>query len=462
LTLGQLRRRTLSRAGATYARWVERAIGWGTLVWALFWLVFYAIAASQVVIFNVKPGSSTVLPLILSALVAVVVLFTSLNRRTPNVILNRGDLYRLGTAPLEPRAVLAWPFTNARLTAFFTGVLVGLVWWLFAYAFFRFQPALAPVALGLWFAATLDWGWLRYAGSPRGPILVAIVAVGVIGDLTVGIGGSSALLSLNPLGLLIPAVALVVGYVFSSAALRDAYPPRFASHSLTLSQLRAMNFTALMVQRPPDPDVRRRLMETLRQSAPRMRPTRSLTYPRGTGQLGALAWRVAQTLYRRTALEQVGTALQLLTVVAASSALIEGVVGELLLMFALAYGIPRLLGPAFPALPVDVVTRTLGRVLPGVVVIAVIGALAAIVGAATSSFPLGIVLIGVLHALIALVALEKFSARFKTPPSSLDVALISAFVAVLPEVTLGILGMPGSVLPAQLGLLILLLWQPFF
>jgi hypothetical protein len=461
LTLADLRRRTLTRAAGTYARWVERSIGWGTLIWMLFWLVFYAIAASQVVIFNVKPGSSPLLATVLSLLVAVGVAYTTLTRRTPNVILNRADLYRLGLAPLEPRATLAWEFTYSRMVAFTVGVIVGLVWWLFAYAFFRLQPVFAPLALGVWFAATLDWGWLRYVGARLLWVLPALLALGVIGDLTVGIGGSSALFNSNPLGLIVPVVALIAGMVLSRATLSGAYPPLFATHSLVISQLRAMNLTAVMVQRPPDPDVRRRLVQTLRQGVAQLRPTRFLPYPTGAGALGALAWRAALTLYRRTPLEQVGVALQLALLVAASGALIEGIVGKLLLMLALAVAVPRLLGPALSVAPVDAMTRTLGRGLPGAAIIVIVGALVAIYGAATASVPLQLVLVGVLHALIALVSLEKLSVRFKTPPSSRDVALLSAFVAVLPEVTLGILGMTGSLVPVQLGLLVLLLWQPF-
>ena len=83
VSLERLRRLTLQRATATYTHWVERSVGWGTLVWMVFWLVFYAVAASQVVIFNVKPSVNSALPIISSLLVAAVVAYVTLTRRTP-------------------------------------------------------------------------------------------------------------------------------------------------------------------------------------------------------------------------------------------------------------------------------------------------------------------------------------------------------------------------------------------
>ena len=461
VSLERLRRLTLSRATATYTHWVERSVGWGTLIWMVFWLVFYAIAASQVVIFNVKPSLNPALPVISSLFVAAVIAYVVLTRRTPPVILNRQDLYRVGLAPVTPARVMAWEFAYSRGIGFFIGVLIGLIWWLMAYAFFRLEPIYAPLALGLWFVAVLDWGWLQYTGWSRIWVLPALLVTGVVGDLLLGIGGSSALLNANPLGLLLPSLAAMLGGIWSRVSLTSTYPPLFATHSLILSQLRAMNLTMVMVQRPPDPDVRRRLVQTLRSGSPALRPTRFLAIPRAMGPIGAIAWRVALTLYRRSILEQLGVIFQLAVLIAASTSTIEGVVGKLLLMLALSLAIPRLLGPVFGNLPVDTVTRTLGRVLPGVAIIAVLGALALLVSTFVPSIAGSLILTSILHSLIALVALEKLSTRFKTPPTSRDVALLSAFIAVLPEVTLGILGVKGSLLEVQLGLLLLLLWQPF-
>ena len=333
--LERLRRLTLQRATATYTHWVERSVGWGTLVWMVFWLVFYAIAASQVVIFNVKPSLNPALPVILSLFVAAVVVYVVLTRRTPPVILNRQDLYRVGLAPVTPARVLAWEFAYSRGIGFFIGVLIGLIWWLIAYAFFRLEPIYAPIALGLWFVAVLDWGWLQYTGWKQIWALPALLLVGVAGDLLLGVGGSSALLNANPLGLVLPAIAVILGSIWSRASLTKTYPPLFATHSLILSQLRAMNLTMVMVQRPPDPDVRRRLVQTLRSGSPALRPTRFLPIPRAAGPIGAIAWRVALTLYRRSLLEQLGVLFQLAVLIAASTNTIEGVVGKLLLMLAL-------------------------------------------------------------------------------------------------------------------------------
>ena len=461
VSLERLRRLTLQRATATYTHWIERSVGWGTLVWMVFWLVFYAIAASQVVIFNVKPSLNPTLPIISSLFVAAVVAYFVLTRRTPPVILNRQDLYRVGLAPVAPARVLAWEFAYSRGIGFFIGVLIGLIWWLIGFAFFRLEPIYAPIALGLWFVAVLDWGWLQYTGWSRIWVLPALLLVGVAGDLLLGIGGSSALLSANPLGLVLPSLAAILGGVWSRSSLTSTYPPLFATHSLILSQLRAMNLTMVMVQRPPDPDVRRRLVQTLRSGSPALRPTRFLPIPRAVGPIGAIAWRVALTLYRRSGLEQLGVVFQLAVLIAASTSTIEGVVGKLLLMLALSVAIPRLLGPVFGNLPVDTVTRTLGRILPGIAIIAVFGALALLVSTFVPSIAGSVILTSILHSLIALVALEKLSTRFKTPPTSRDVALLSAFIAVLPEVTLGILGVKGSLLEVQLGLLLLMIWQPF-
>lgn len=461
VSLERLRRLTLSRATATYTHWVERSIGWGTLVWMVFWLVFYAVAASQVVIFNVKPSVNPALPIIISALVALIVAYFVLTRRTPPVILNRQDLYRAGLAPVTPARVLAWEFAYSRGIGFLVGALIGLIWWLMAYAFFRLEPIYAPIALGLWFIAVLDWGWLQYTGWTRIWVLPALLLVGVAGDLLLGIGSSSALLNANPLGLVLPSLAAILGAIWSRNSLTSTYPPLFATHSLILSQLRAMNLTMVMVQRPPDPDVRRRLVQTLRSGSPSLRPTRFLPISRAAGPIGAIAWRVALTLYRRSVLEQFGVVFQLAVLIAASTSTIEGIVGKLLLMLALSIAIPRLLGPVFGNLPVDTVTRTLGRTLPGVAIIAALALLALLVSSFAPTISSNVIVTSALHSLIALVALEKLSTRFKTPPTSRDVALLSAFIAVLPEVTLGILGVKGSLLEVQLGLLLLMVWQPF-
>jgi hypothetical protein len=461
VTLAGLRRRTLTRAVTTYWHWVERSVGWGTLIWMIFWLVFYAIAASQVVIFNVRPGSSAAVPAVLLGLMVVALNYLVVTRRTPPVILGRQDLYRLGLAPLAPLGVLSWGFTYSRLVLFGLGVVAGLVWWLFAFAFFQLQPIFAPLALGIWFATLVDWGWLRYVGSSRVWAFTALTVGGALLELILGVGVSSALWNPNPLGLVVPVAALVLGIAWSRVTLHGAYPPRFASHSLIMSQLRAMNLTAVMVQRPPDPDVRRRLLRTLHQGSPAIRPDRFLGIPRGLGALGFIAWRVALTLYRRGVLEQLGLVVQLAFFVFIASGVVQGVIGTLLLIVALSGLAPRLLGPSFNPLPVDPSTRTLGRALPGTAIIAVTAALALVSSAFIPSIRLEIIVAGILHALLALVMLEKLSHRFATPPSSRDVSLGASVFAVLPEIILGILGASSSLLPVQIGLLLLLLWQPF-
>jgi hypothetical protein len=461
LGLSKLRRLTLTRATGTYWRWVERSIGWGTLIWLVAWLVFYAVAASQVVIFNVKSHTNDTVPLVMLVVFGLGLNYAVLTRRTPPVILNRQDLYRLGLAPLTPRSVLAWEFSYSRGVLFALGVLIGLVWWLIGYAFFGLQPYLAPVAIGLWFAAALDWGWLQYVGFKRIWIFPALTVVGVVLDRVLGFGFSSALVDANPLNLVLPAVALVAGIVFSRASLQGAYPPQFASQSLILSQLRAMNLTAAMVQRPPDPDVRRRLLQNLNRKEAFVRPVRFLPVPKELGAAGFIAWRVALTLYRRSLLEQLALVAQILFFVFSSANIIQGLIGTLVLAVALSVLTPRLLGPSFTPMPVDVPTRTLGRSLPGILIVAGIAALSLLASPLIPALTPGTVLSGALHALLALVMLEKLSHRFGVPPASRDVALGAALFAVLPEATLGILGLSSNLLSVQLGLLFLLLWQPF-
>jgi hypothetical protein len=461
LTLAALRRRTLARASGTYWHWVERSIGWGTLVWMVAWLVFYAVAASQVVIFNVKPSQNPVVPLVVLGVTVIALNWLLLTRRTPPVILGRQDLYRLGIAPPSPSSVLAWGFTYSRGVLFALGVVAGLVWWLLGYAFFGLQPMFAPVALGLWFATLVDWGWLQYVGSRQVWAFVGMTLIGAVLEVLLGIGVSSALWNANPLGLVLPAVALVSGMVFSRASLSDTYPPMFAAHSLIMSQLRAMNLTAAMVQRPPDPDVRRRLLQNLHRKESFVRPTRFLPVPRALGAPGLIAWRVALTLYRRSALEQLSLLLQIAFLIFAASSVIGGFVGTGLLIVALSSLVPRLLGPNFTPLPVDAPTRTVGRTLPGVAITTVLALLALASSLVVPGISALLVVSGTLHALLTLVMLEKLSHRFAVPATSRDVALGAAIFAVLPEITLGILGMPSSLLTVQLGLLLLLLWQPF-
>jgi hypothetical protein len=117
--LRELRRATVVRSARANARWVLRAIGWGSVVYLVFWTVVLVIGAVQ----SVAP-----LPAALAATftawsapagsvaLAIATLLAARNTVTP-VWLDRRDLTHLAHGAAPPGALLAWPALRLALPA---------------------------------------------------------------------------------------------------------------------------------------------------------------------------------------------------------------------------------------------------------------------------------------------------------------------------------------------------------
>ncbi len=117
--LQELRRATVLRSVRANARWVLRAVGWGSVVYLMFWTVILVIGAVQ----SVAPLSPAVADAVTawsapagSAVLALAALLAARTTVTP-LWLDRRDLTHLASGAAPPRAVLAWPALRLTLPA---------------------------------------------------------------------------------------------------------------------------------------------------------------------------------------------------------------------------------------------------------------------------------------------------------------------------------------------------------
>ena len=103
-----LRRRTVWRAMHTYRVWVGKAVGWWSVLYLIFWLVIFALSGAEAIQRRDQPFSHAV-PTYAALLVAALFLLRAFSGRTPPVVLDRRDLFRLGLAPVVPWQLAHWP-----------------------------------------------------------------------------------------------------------------------------------------------------------------------------------------------------------------------------------------------------------------------------------------------------------------------------------------------------------------
>jgi hypothetical protein len=464
-----VRRLTLTRGLRGYVDWVARAVGWGTVAWMLFWLVIYAIASAQLLPKLTPPIASRNLPSIFSGLAAVGLLFVAIRSRTPPAFLGRRDLYRLGLPALPGEDVMTWPLAQARGARFALGAVLGGAWTLVGSAWFGLGVPFAALALGLVWMASLDLEWLAYAARDRdnraanlGLGLMLTIVIG--SSLTVwlfGMGLLSALWQGHLTHLIVPVALAGVGWVFTSRSLNAGYPSRFASHAQILSELRAMQFMMLLTRQMPDPDQQRRLRDQLRDAPTAIRPHRFLPAPDASrGPLAGLAWRTALTLYRRPLLEQLDLLVRMVAVAVSSLSIVRGPGGLALEVIALAFLLPRLIGPESPAptWPINGGERTLGRTLPGIALILVGAFVAGMVAVLIGGFDVNTLTSALARTVLALLILEKFAIWRGTSAASVESAVSAGLLAVAPTVLLDLFGLSAFapfVQVALIGLLVL-------
>lgn len=509
-----LRRRTAWRALDSYRRWVGKAVGWWSILYMLFWLVIFVIAGVETLQPLAQPLPSPA-PL-LAAAGAVLLALSLLGGRTPPLILDRRDLYRLALGPQIPWLVLRWRYGVKQASWVVVALLLGGIWSLVAPPLFGGSAPFAAPVLALVALLLLDLRWLRYVGhswNDVGPAYAARSAanrallllgggallllaadaltlyLGAQGQVLRALNPLAALTDSSPLTLVVPLLLAALSRLAVTRSLAQQWPPRFAPQSLVLTQLQAMRTFQLLAvlaggglgARNPDDGERRRLLDALYDKPGATRPRRSLPMPGPQApQWAGLAWRTASALYRRP-LPRLGGAL-LLALLAASTTLFSGgslaqavtpagapaTTGNLLggalttLLAALfvARAAAGLLGPYFDAgvRPVDALTRSFGRSLPAFLILACMLVVALVAGSAAGLLPGGQLplptLIGAVTLIgIVVLALEKYSSWSGAAASRLEPQLVAAMLAALPALLLGALGVGDWTLISQLLLL---------
>ncbi|MFU8889645.1 MAG: hypothetical protein ACNA8N_13710 [Trueperaceae bacterium] len=520
--IGWLRRRTLARAVRAYLVWIGRAVGWWTIAYLLFWVVVFVTAGLESLPRTDAPPDVPWAAAV-GALAAVAFLALFAAGRTPTVVLDRRDLYRLGLAPAAPGDVLALRLSERRVWRAAVGAAVGGAWSLLAPALFRLDAPWAAPALALLAVAHADLGWLRYAGFRRADAegraaraaarwtILAAVVLAAIGAAPVpwgALGLAGALTSPHPGTLLLPAALAAAGLVLVRRSLASRWPPRFAAQSLVLTQLQAMRTLRLLAGvagmvsgREADAAERERLLATLHDRPGATRPRRSLRPPAlDRGPWRALAWRAASALLRRRPLGRLQAVGWSVGAVAAGWAAAPALIGDprpqgapgvaqvvgaadpLGAAVVTALGVlgaawlaaragAALLGPDLPrgTVPIEAAERTRGRLAVPVVawLLAAAPAYALAAGlrgaigvGGTSPDPLLAALALAALLLTVLVALEKYATWAGVAAGAWEATLVAALVATLPSLLLGLFGVAGAALPLQLVLLTLLWWLP--
>jgi hypothetical protein len=519
--IADLRRRTVRRSLHGYLVWVGRAVGWWTIAYLAFWVVVFAIAGAETLVRLDDPLPATV-PLGMALAVALAFLALFAAGRTPPVIVDRRDLYRLGLAPTVPHEVMRLRLMTRRGLRLALGALVGGAWsWITPPLFHLGAPWAAP-ALALVAMAHGDLAWLRYAGSGRedpagrraraaGALLAAAAVVLAAGGAWLAFRGhawgSAGLLAAftgdHPAALVAPALLALLAARAVRASLAESWPPRFAAQSLVLTQLQAMRtlqwlagIAGIVSAREADAGERARLLAALHDRPGATRPRRSLRPPAADRPVWrALAWRSASALLRRPPVSQAVLALSCLlalgavgasatTLVGAAApdpagaaaptlgAAFVGAVGVLAAAWLVARAGAALLGPGLPAsvLPIEPLERTRGRLTPALWIMAGLAlpafALLAVAAprlgldAGLGPDPIGAVVAAGALVLSVLLALEKYATWSGAAPGGWEATLIAALIAALPALLLGMFGAPAWALPTQVALAALLWWLP--
>lgn len=337
-----LRRRTVWRALHTYRVWVGKAVGWWSILYLIFWLVIFALSGAEAIQRRDVPFGPTLLEYG-ALLVAGLFLLRSFSGRTPPVVLDRRDLYRLGLAPTVPWHALRYRLNLRRTLLAVGAAFLGGLWSILAPPYFHLSAPWAAPVLALLAVVFTDLAWLRYVGRWRSDapgsaarlaaaLIIAVVVLTTAGPVLLSMSGLAAVgavPSYSPLAalarpepyvLLLPLLLAVASHLAVRRSLADTWPPRFAAQSLVLTQLQAMRAFQLLAglagmggaiaARQADAGERRRLLDTLHDRPGVTRPRRSLQPPSlGSHPWRALAWRSASLLYRRPRWSQLSTAL---------------------------------------------------------------------------------------------------------------------------------------------------------
>lgn len=470
-----LRRHTLGRAARGYVKWVEKAVGWATLLYLIFWVVVFIASGIQLLERTQEPFPLAV-PLLSAVLLVTAFLTVLAGVRAPPVMLNRRDIYHLALAPASPWLSLRWPFTISWSSRLFIGMALGAIWSLVSpYWFWQHTPWSGP-ALALLLMTHLNLVWLTYAErhfplAKRTSIKIAAGAIllSLAGLAVPPVGLGAAFYTASPLGLVLPLLLTLLSLWAVRQSLAQTYPPRFLAQSFILNELQTIRALQLFGQLSSsgltlEPGERERLLKQLREESQVIKPVRSLRLPHIRQRAWqALAWRTWQALYRRPLKAHVIPLLLLISVSAASSFVLHSYLVMFLVALAAGKLSSLLLGPDLRSntLPLAPEERTLGRSLPGMYV-SVIGVLLIslmLVVSGQLTFLPGVV-ITLLSLPLALLLLEKYATWAKVSHLRLEAYIVSGLLAFSPVLILSGFELSTLAMPFQLMLIFILLRIP--
>ncbi len=412
------RRMQRRRAGRAY-HWVGRTFGWSTLIYLVFWIAVFVAGGVQSAAPIERPLPASALTVALDLLALLAIASVSL-QRSPPVVMGRGHALLLGLAPWPAQRVLRPRLLGFFATRVVVGAVVGTAAWLLVIVLFGISsPELVALGAGLWLlrAALALLRYERRAAALPMTLFASLLAAfgaasGALGLVQGAAAPTLAALAASALGLL--AALLAWGLQGS------AYPAGYLHDAMVVSEFRASVLLAVMTQ---SAGVLRRRGTTTRsrrrRGGRRVGSARLRLRPpsHDRGALGGMAWRSSLTLLRAPSLMKVALLATLAYVYAALSA---GVVGGLpLAVLGLAAGFLAswLVGPSVEPMPIplDHVSRGVGRVLPGLVTAGAVflglTVLRTVSGAASGASEVGTLALALVT--LAAVTLEKASSWLK-------------------------------------------------
>lgn len=466
-----LRRQTTGRALRFYVVWVQRAVGLTTLVYLIGWFVVLLLSGLELLPKLSEPLTLPPAPLV-EALSALFLLVPLVRRRTPPVLLDRRDLYHLGLAPVSPRQALRWPFLRAWGHRASLGIILGLGWWVVTSTWFAQPAPWSGLGLALLLITHLNLQWLRYASSGQNhgtrPLLglaVAILVLAGIGTFLPALGFGAPLYTASVLSLSAPLLLAGLSGWWVHASLAKRYPPRFAAQCFVLSELNAIRtLNALAAFSGTDAGIdaaeRARLLAQLHDRPGLRTPKRTLLPPKLPSAWRALAWRTRLMLLRHPIWSSCLTLLQLgvagLTLAFAAESLLA-----LFLATAVSGSVfAKLIGPGANQrlLPITPRARTLGRVVPGILLSALVFSFVLGGAALLEVLSWPSVFMALTLPPLGLVLLEKYAYWIGAPPQRLEASFVALLLALVPLFLLTLVGFSWLVVPVQLGFALLLVW----
>jgi len=160
----KLRQEAFSRSLRSYAEWIRDAIGWGSVVYLLLFLLAFLIMGLDEIPLQDPPLAPGPLTIVLTAGLILFLLLLLLPNRSAPVTLNRQELHHLALSPLPEWQVLKRSFTRTWSLHALFGLTAGGLWLFLAQRLYGITPWTAAPAMALIFTMipSLKWvTWLR-------------------------------------------------------------------------------------------------------------------------------------------------------------------------------------------------------------------------------------------------------------------------------------------------------------